>query len=110
MTVPSPSAMHDATEAPTHLQTDVRAQVVILAVSFMGIAAAWTYSVLLMTCWVMLALVITILGAATTLSPVILLRLIFIILGLQVGSSAWRRILLARCQATDGCADQLRQC
>ena len=77
--------MHDATEAPTHLQTAGRAQVVILAVSFMGIAAAWTYSVLMMTCWVTLALVITILGAATTLSPVILLRLIFIILGLQVG-------------------------
>ena len=72
----------------TRKRTGRCAQVVILAVSFMGIAAAWTYSVLLMTCWVMLALVITILGAATTLSPVILLRLIFIVLGLQVGSSA----------------------
>lgn len=54
--------------------------------SFLGIAAAWTYSVQLMTCWVMLAVVITILGASTTLTPVIMLRLIFIILGFQVGS------------------------
>ena len=57
---------------------------VILAVSFVGIAAAWTYSVQLLTCWVMLALIITILGASTTLTPVIMLRLIFIILGFQV--------------------------
>jgi len=69
-------------------------------VSFMGIAAAWTYSVLMMTCWVTLALVITILGAATTLSPVILLRLIFIVLGLQVGSSAFHGIML--CFASRG--------
>ena len=62
----------------------VRAQVVILAVSFLGIAAAWTFSVQLMTLWVMLALIIAILGASTTLSPVIVLRLVFIVLGFQV--------------------------
>ena len=56
----------------------------MLAVSFMGIAAAWTFSVKLMTLWVMLALIIAILGASTTLSPVIVLRLIFIVLGFQV--------------------------
>ncbi len=53
----------------------------------MGIAAAWTFSLKLMTVWVMLALVIAILGASTTLSPVIVLRLIFIVLGFQVRSA-----------------------
>lgn len=55
-----------------------------MALALIGVVGAALYSPIIMTFWILASLVILGLGCATTLSPVIVLRIVYIVIGFQV--------------------------